>query len=916
VYPILDAKCVACHNVAVDESKLILEDVEGILKGGKRGPAVVAKKPDESLMFQLASHTKKPAMPPQPNSIEAEPLTPRELGIIKQWILEGAQAGSGSAKMVVNWSPVPANIHSSYALALSPHSRMAAVGRANQIHVYDLATQELIARLNDPLLADLKFNEQPMYPDGAAHQDFVHALAFHPSGNLLASGGYRVIKLWERPQNALHWESPPLSGEVTVTAVSADKKFTAAGTSDHKVVLYDNATGKVVREFAGATGTVTGLAFTPDGTQLLGGGHDKKVIAWNVADAAVAAELVTPVEIESLALNKDGNRLITGHRDNIIRVWELPGVAKPAEGETEIKPLAELKGHGKPVKQLLAHPTDGNQCVSCSEDGTARLWRLDNGQNLRSINHGAAVNAVAISADANWLVTAGADGYARVWQTSNGQKKTEVKGKISTHHDLVIKTEAVSVAKQKVSLADAAVKADEKSVNDRTEALKKAKEALTEAEKKLKEAQDKVKKAEEAYNAAKKAFEAKKDDKGLEKKFKDAETALNKEKDELKKAEEAHKVADNAVKLSDQSLKNAQASLEERKKTLAAAQKHQADTEAALKTSTDADNASVKPLLSAAFAPDGKTFAVGSEDGFVTTWKTEDGRGLDTYQQQAASPVTTLQYIAADSLISGGKDKLLHNWNLQPTWKLVARLGPPADKPLDVADSGCEDRIASLAFSPDGTMLASGGGEPSRNGELIIWDVAKRSLKKKVEEAHSDTVLGVEFSYDNKYLLSGAADKFAKLFNVETGELIRAFEGHTHHVMDVSMKKDQSELVTAGADNAIKIWNTETGEQKRTITNYAKQVTSIEYQGDTNNVLSCGGDKSVRFHQTSNGRQVRSYGGADEYQYASAISRDGNVVLSAGDDGVLLLWNGTNGQSLGKLEPPASPGTQQVSVEK
>ena len=66
VYPILDAKCVACHNVAVDESKLVLEDVEGILKGGKRGPSVVAKKPDESLMLQMASRTKGPAMPPQP----------------------------------------------------------------------------------------------------------------------------------------------------------------------------------------------------------------------------------------------------------------------------------------------------------------------------------------------------------------------------------------------------------------------------------------------------------------------------------------------------------------------------------------------------------------------------------------------------------------------------------------------------------------------------------------------------------------------------------------------------------------------------------------------------------------------------------------------------------------------------------
>src|SRR6476646_6250224 len=53
VYSILDAKCVACHNVAINENGLNLEDVKGILKGGKRGPSVIAKDPDQSLLYKL-----------------------------------------------------------------------------------------------------------------------------------------------------------------------------------------------------------------------------------------------------------------------------------------------------------------------------------------------------------------------------------------------------------------------------------------------------------------------------------------------------------------------------------------------------------------------------------------------------------------------------------------------------------------------------------------------------------------------------------------------------------------------------------------------------------------------------------------------------------------------------------------------
>src|SRR5271166_4030805 len=64
VYPILESNCLACHNVGIAESKLNVETVEAIRKGGKRGPAIVPKKPDESLLLQFASRARQPAMPP------------------------------------------------------------------------------------------------------------------------------------------------------------------------------------------------------------------------------------------------------------------------------------------------------------------------------------------------------------------------------------------------------------------------------------------------------------------------------------------------------------------------------------------------------------------------------------------------------------------------------------------------------------------------------------------------------------------------------------------------------------------------------------------------------------------------------------------------------------------------------------
>jgi len=185
IQPILDEKCVACHNVAIAESKLNLEDVPSILKGGKRGPAVVAKDPEKSLMYRVAARAVEPVMPPLPNKVSAAAFTPQELGLLRKWIEEGANQGMGSGTTVVPWQPVPSTLNSIYSVSLSTWGHWAACGRANQIDLYNVATGEYVARLQDPALQTIRQGDKPFYPGGAAHRDFVHALAFNPQENLL-----------------------------------------------------------------------------------------------------------------------------------------------------------------------------------------------------------------------------------------------------------------------------------------------------------------------------------------------------------------------------------------------------------------------------------------------------------------------------------------------------------------------------------------------------------------------------------------------------------------------------------------------------------------------------------------------------------------------------------------------------------
>ena len=117
-------------------------------------------------------------------------------------------------------------------------------------------------------------------------------------------------------------------------------------------------------------------------------------------------------------------------------------------------------------------------------------------------------------------------------------------------------------------------------------------------------------------------------------------------------------------------------------------------------------------------------------------------------------------------------------------------------------DFGCSHvfRVLALDFSPDGGLLAAGGGEPSRSGEVKVWEVGKGMLGRSLPALHSDTVFSLRFSPDGTKLATASADKFLKVSSVADGKLLRSYEGHTHHVLAVDWRSDGKELVSEGAD--------------------------------------------------------------------------------------------------------------------
>lgn len=299
----------------------------------------------------------------------------------------------------------------------------------------------------------------------------------------------------------------------------------------------------------------------------------------------------------------------------------------------------------------------------------------------------------------------------------------------------------------------------------------------------------------------------------------------------------------------------------------------------------------VKPVR--AVSVTGTTVAAGRGNA-VYLWDTKDGKYLKTFSDPLVvgpdkKPLPVAHLSLVESMVFSPDGKTLATGSFQEVvlWDVEKAS-------IRQRLTGFVDRVVALSWSPDGKLLATGGGAPTEDGELKVFDAAGKQLLD-IKPSHSDTVFGVAFSPDGTKLASCGADKFVKVFEIPSGKLLKSFEGHTHHVLGIGWKADGKFLASGGADNAVKIWDYEKGEQSRTVQNaHTKQITSLAFAGKIG-FLTTSGDASVKLWNPDNGGQMRQFVGGTDFIYAAASSADGKVVVSGGEEGLVRIYNGENG---------------------
>jgi len=326
-----------------------------------------------------------------------------------------------------------------------------------------------------------------------------------------------------------------------------------------------------------------------------------------------------------------------------------------------------------------------------------------------------------------------------------------------------------------------------------------------------------------------------------------------------------------------------------------AALAQQIDGEPIFVLNTGGHTSTVNMLL---FTPDGKELISVSDDKTIRTWDAATGEALRVLRPPIGSDHVGKLFAAA--LSPDGKTLAVAgvgggSGGDNPVYLIAYETGA-----IERVLTGHDDEIWTVAFSPDGKLLAPG----SLDKTARLWNVVTGACQQTLKE-HTGLVYGAEFSPDGQQLVSVSKDGTGCIWSVKTGQRVAVLKGHQKEILCVAWSPDGKTISSGSADNSVRLWDAK-GNPLKPFPNLGNSIQSVAYTANSKQLLITrgGGTGShvCSFLDLETGKEPVQFKGHDDDVEDGVLSPDGALAAtSGGRNQATWIWRTADAAVVAKL---------------